>query len=85
MGTFGRLGVFVFDPFTIALSKLDRGHEADLQDVEFLARAGLVDLGRLADMVRDARPLASEFDLDAPGMVARLSAIRARVPPPSQA
>ena len=69
----------------IALSKLDRGLEADLQDIEFLARAGLVDLDRLADMVRDARPLATAFDLDAPGMVARLSAIRARVPPPSQA
>lgn len=69
----------------IALSKLDRGHEADLQDVEFHARAGLVDLDRLADMVRDARQLATAFDLDGPGMVARLSAIRARVPPPSQA
>jgi hypothetical protein len=36
VGQFKELRVYVYDPYTIALSKLSRGFEADLQDVLFL-------------------------------------------------
>lgn len=79
VGTFGSLRVLVFDPYTIALSKLDRGLEADLQDVEFLARAGLIELDQLVQMASDAARFATEFDLDVPGMLSRLAALLNRL------
>jgi hypothetical protein len=40
IGTFGNLEVFVADPYSIALSKLDRGFDTDLADIVFLIRTG---------------------------------------------
>ncbi len=37
VGQFGQIEVYVFDPYTIALSKLARGFEADIQNILFLA------------------------------------------------
>lgn len=41
IGRFGELDVFHYDPVSIALSKLARGHEQDLDDVRLLLGAGL--------------------------------------------
>jgi hypothetical protein len=35
IGQFGNLEVFVADPYSIALSKLDRGFDTDLDDIVF--------------------------------------------------
>jgi hypothetical protein len=35
IGQFGKLTVYVFDPYSIALSKIERGFESDLEDVVF--------------------------------------------------
>ena len=43
----GNLAVHHFDPYTQALSKVERGHERDLQDVQALVREGIVDPARL--------------------------------------
>jgi hypothetical protein len=43
----GELAVFHFDPYTQVLSKLERGHERDLQDVNALVRERVVDPARL--------------------------------------
>ncbi len=43
----GKLAVHHFDPYTQALSKLERGHVRDLQDIESLIGKGLVDPARL--------------------------------------
>ena len=38
IGQFGNLEVYVADPYGIALSKLDRGFDTDLDDIVFLIR-----------------------------------------------
>ena len=43
----GKLAVHHFDPYTQALSKLERGHDRDLRDVTALVSEGLVDPTRL--------------------------------------
>lgn len=43
----GNLEVFDFDPYSQALSKLERGFELDLQDVREMVDAGLVEPKRL--------------------------------------
>ena len=41
VGQFGFIEVYVYDPYTIALSKLARGFETDIQDILFLLDKGL--------------------------------------------
>jgi hypothetical protein len=45
---FGKLAVLHYDPYTQALSKLERGHVRDLQDVQALVGEGIVDPARLS-------------------------------------
>lgn len=47
---FGKLAVYHFDPYTQALSKLERGHARDTEDVQALIREGIVDPGRLRSL-----------------------------------
>jgi hypothetical protein len=42
----GRLSFYHFDPYAQALSKLERGHAQDLEDVRALVEKGLVDPAR---------------------------------------
>src|SRR5689334_2869651 len=42
IGQFGRLEVDVADPYSIALSKLDRGFDTDIDDIVFLIRQNFV-------------------------------------------
>jgi hypothetical protein len=42
VGRFGQTDVFHFDPVSMALSKLGRGYEQDLEDVRALLAAGLL-------------------------------------------
>lgn len=64
VGQFGVLQVYVYDPYTIALSKLSRGFETDLQDVLFLLKQQVIVLDELASHVKDALPQAWDFDVD---------------------
>ena len=55
---FKRLRVFVPDPYDLALSKLTRNSDIDMEDVKHLARACQLDLDRLADRYRtEVRPI----------------------------
>ena len=47
LGQYGELAVYVFDPYTIALSRIARGFEPDLEDVMFLLRERFVEFGEL--------------------------------------
>ena len=64
IGQFGNLKVSVADPYSIALSKLDRGFDTDFDDLVFLVRLGYVDLSELESIARDALSQANKFDLD---------------------
>jgi len=43
IGHFGNLEVYVADPYSIALSKLDRGFDTDFDDIVFLVQNGFVE------------------------------------------
>ena len=51
----GKLAVFHFDPYTQALSKLERGHDRDMQDVFALVREGIVHPERLRTLFAEVR------------------------------
>lgn len=53
---FGKLAVHHFDPYTQALSKIERGHQRDSTDVETLIREGIVDPSRLRALFREVEP-----------------------------
>lgn len=79
VGQFGGLTAYVFDPYSIALSKVDRGFEADLQDVLFLLRQGIINLEQLEVYVAAALPQAAQFDIIPAELQQHLEAIRCLV------
>jgi hypothetical protein len=44
---FGQVDVFLFDPYAVALSKLSRGHDPDVQDVRALVAGKVIDPAEL--------------------------------------
>jgi hypothetical protein len=64
VGNFGSISVYVYDPYSIALSKIARGFETDIQDVLFLLRQGFIDLDILSQYVEGILPVAWDFDID---------------------
>ncbi len=76
VGEFGNLTVYVFDPYTIALSKLDRGFDTDIEDILFLVQRQLILVETLADFVETAVTQAKQFDLDPTAMRQRLQIVR---------
>ena len=64
LGNYGSIEVFIFDPFSIALSKLARGFESDVQDVLFLLQIGIIEIDVLTKFVEDSLPVAWDYDID---------------------
>ena len=64
IGQFGNLNVYVADPYSIALSKVDRGFEADFDDVVFLIQHNYINLKELERILNDALPHAGKFDFN---------------------
>ncbi len=57
VGRFGSVEAYLFDPYAIALSKLDRGHAQDLADVRELLGHGIIkahELRRLFEAILPA-------------------------------
>ena len=79
VGEFGNLTVYVFDPYTIAQSKLDRGFDTDIEDILFLVQRQLVTLEKLEDFLETAVTKARQFNLDPIAMRQRLQLIRESV------
>ena len=79
IGQYGQLEVFVADPYSIALSKLDRGFDTDFDDIVFLIEHKFVDIELLERMTRDALSHAREFDMDQEDVLAHLSELRDRI------
>lgn len=76
IGHFGNIAVYVLDPYTIALSKLDRGFDTDLEDIVFLLRHNLVTLNQLEQVAVSAITRAGEFDMDSGKIRAHLQTVR---------
>lgn len=78
IGYFDDWKVLGFDPYSIALSKLDRGFDSDIEDVVFLLRRELIDFSKLGAFLEDMpQRSASQFDLDLAQMRVRLDLARA--------
>ncbi len=63
VGRFGQLDVYIFDPYSIALSKIARGFEADLEDVAFMLRERLIEFDKLERLFEQILPKAPEADV----------------------
>jgi hypothetical protein len=79
IGQFGKLEVLVADPYSIALSKLDRGFDTDFDDLVFLVRENLVEVQLLERMTEIALSRAREFDMNSTDMVAYLRELKNRL------
>lgn len=64
IGQFGNLEIYVADPYSIALSKVDRGADTDYDDLLFLVEKGHVEMSKLEAILAEALPHAREFDLE---------------------
>lgn len=60
----GALEVVVFDPYTIAISKLSRGYADDISDVVFMIQKNYVQLEKLTQFVEETIPVAWDYDDD---------------------
>ena len=62
IGQYGNLEIFIADPYSIALSKVDRGADTDYDDLVFLVQYNHVDINEFERMVQEALPHARQFD-----------------------
>jgi hypothetical protein len=60
---FGNLNVYVADPYSIALSKIDRGLDSDFEDLVFLIQSNYISLKELEVIVQNSISKAGKFDL----------------------
>jgi hypothetical protein len=56
VGRYGRLDVFVFDPISTALAKIERGSTRDIQDALALVQRGYVDMSLLTAAFEEIMP-----------------------------
>lgn len=63
VGRFGAVRVHILDPYSMALSKIDRGFDTDIEDVVFLIRQGFVQFDQLRGLIGEALTQAGEFGL----------------------
>jgi hypothetical protein len=78
VGRFGKLDVYIFDLYSIALSKIARGFEADIEDVLFLLAQKLVDFGELERLHQIILPKAASADIDPKEFQAYFEEVRRR-------
>jgi hypothetical protein len=63
IGQFGSITASIFDPYSIAFSKLARGFDTDIDDVVFLLRHGLLTLAQLESVVNHGMRDGQKFDI----------------------
>jgi len=61
VGQYGNLEIFIADPYSIALSKVDRGADTDYDDLVFLVQNHHVDMDTFERIVQEALPHARQF------------------------
>jgi len=78
IGQFGNLDIYVADPYSIALSKVDRGLKEDFDDLVFLIERKYVSLEKLDSIIQNALPHARKFDFH-PEILAHLQELKNRL------
>lgn len=64
VGRYGQLDVYIFDLYSIALSKIARGFESDLEDVEFLLNHKLIEWEMLEKHFQTILPSSASADIN---------------------
>ena len=72
---FGSIEVYIYDPYSISLSKLARGFNTDIQDVLFLLRRGIIEIGILTQFVEEAISAAWDYDNDPNDLITHLDVV----------
>ena len=78
IGQFANLEIHVIDPYSIALSKLDRGLFTDFDDIIFLIKSGHITSEELERITLKAISQAKKFDLH-PDILAHLQELQSRL------
>ena len=63
IGRYGQVDVYVFDLYSIALSKIARGFETDLDDVLFMLNENLIEINELERLFELILPNAKRADI----------------------
>ena len=78
IGQFANLEIYVIDPYSIALSKLDRGLFTDFDDIIFLIKNDYITLEKLMQITENAISKAGKFDLH-PDILEHLQELQSRL------
>ncbi len=78
IGQFGNLEVYVMDPYSIALSKLDRGLFTDFDDIIFLIKNDYITLEELIQITKNTMSKAGKFDLH-PDILEHMQELQSRL------
>lgn len=81
IGRIGQLDIYIFDLYSIALSKVARGFESDLEDVMFMLNQNLITFGELERHAQAILPDLPKADVDPKEFHAYLEEIRRRAKP----
>lgn len=76
---FEQVEVYVFDPYSIAISKLDRGFDTDIADVVFMLDQQLITMEQLELLLHQALKQAHAFDLSPATANRHLEVVRQRI------
>jgi hypothetical protein len=80
LGRYGQVDVYIYDLYSIALSKIARGFESDLEDVEFLLGKNLITWDELEGYFKSILPRTKNVDIDPKEFEAYFSTLKKRRP-----
>lgn len=78
IGNFSNLEIYIVDPYSIALSKVDRGLFTDFDDIVFLIKNDYITLENLEIIVKQSVSQARKFDLH-PDILAHFEELKSRL------
>jgi hypothetical protein len=78
IGQFGNVDAYIVDPYSIALSKVDRGFETDLEDIVFLIRHNQINMEELEQIIKNSLSRAGKFDFH-PEILAHFEDLKKRL------
>lgn len=76
VGRYGNLEVYIFDLYSIAISKIARGFDSDIEDVLFLLKKNLIDFDRLEKFISEISPKMIRSDIDPTEFVTYFNELR---------
>jgi hypothetical protein len=61
IGREGKISYFHYDPYSQALSKIERGHAQDVSDVAAMLERGVIDRKRLFELFKEIEPFLYKY------------------------